>query len=84
MKKTVLVMVLFGLLLKGYAQEKHDTVFVRSTFRTMLKEDENELQEAGINTEILPLLLDKIKYDMEEKHQKGIDTREKNGRTFSV
>jgi para-nitrobenzyl esterase len=30
MKKTVLVMVLFGLLLKGYAQEKHDTVFVRS------------------------------------------------------
>jgi tetratricopeptide (TPR) repeat protein len=55
-----------------------------STFRTMLKEDENELQEAGVNTEILPLLLDKIKYDMEEKHQKGIDTREKNGRTFSV
>ena len=55
-----------------------------STFRTMLKEDENELQEAEVNTEILPLLLDKIKYDMEEKHQKGIDTREKNGRTFSV
>ncbi len=39
-----------------------------STFKTMLNEDEGELQEAGVNTDILPLLLDKIKYDFEEKN----------------
>jgi len=39
MKKTVLVMVLFGLLLKGYAQEKHDTVFVRSNTKMALLKD---------------------------------------------
>ena len=39
MKKTVLVMVLFGLLLKGYAQEKHDTVlFVPIPKMALLKD----------------------------------------------
>lgn len=35
------------------------------TFQTMLGEDENELKEAGINTSILPIILDKIRYDKE-------------------
>lgn len=37
-----------------------------SAFRAMFKEDEGELLGAGVNTEILPLLLDKIKYDTDE------------------
>ena len=34
-------------------------------FQSMLAEDENELQEAGVNTSILPIILDKIRYDKE-------------------
>ncbi len=37
------------------------------TFTAMLHEDEDELQEAGVNTEILPVILDKIRYDQGEK-----------------
>ena len=33
-------------------------------FRSMLAEDEEELQEAGVNTAILPIILDKIRYDL--------------------
>ena len=33
------------------------------TFQSMLDEDEEELQEAGVNTGILPVILDKIRYD---------------------
>jgi hypothetical protein len=32
----------------------------------MLHEDEDELREAGANTELLPIIVDKIKYDQEE------------------
>ncbi len=35
------------------------------TFRAMLAEDEDELQEAGVDTDILPVILDKIRYDGE-------------------
>lgn len=35
------------------------------TFKSMLAEDENELQEAGVDTEILPVILDKMRYDTE-------------------
>ena len=35
------------------------------TFQSMLAEDESELQEAGVNTAILPIILDKIRYDQE-------------------
>lgn len=34
-------------------------------FQAMLNEDEDELREAGVDTEILPLILDKIRYDEE-------------------
>lgn len=36
------------------------------TFETMLAEDEDELQEAGVDISILPVILDKIRYDKEE------------------
>lgn len=36
------------------------------TFQSMLAEDEDELQEAGVDTSILPIILDKIRYDKEE------------------
>jgi hypothetical protein len=36
------------------------------TFSAMLHEDEDELREAGANTELLPIIVDKIKYDQEE------------------
>jgi Tetratricopeptide repeat. len=35
------------------------------TFRSMLSEDEDELQEAGVNGDILPIILDRIRYDEE-------------------
>lgn len=38
-----------------------------NAFRAMLNEDEDELQEAGVNTDILPVILDKMRYDGEEK-----------------
>jgi len=41
-----------------------------ATFRSMLAEDEDELQEAGVDTAILPVILDKIRYD-EEGNQTG-------------
>lgn len=34
-------------------------------FRAMLAEDEDELQEAGVDTRILPFILDKLLYDAE-------------------
>jgi len=37
------------------------------TFRSMLAEDEKELQEAGVNTALLPIILDKIRYEEEKK-----------------
>ncbi|MCE5179328.1 MAG: hypothetical protein LLF81_09320 [Porphyromonadaceae bacterium] len=33
-------------------------------FRSMLTEDEDELQEAGVNTALLPIILDKIRYEI--------------------
>lgn len=33
-------------------------------FRSMLAEDVEELQEAGVNTAILPVILDKMRYDL--------------------
>lgn len=36
------------------------------TFQTMLHEDEKELKKAGVNTAILPVILDKIRYDKEQ------------------
>ena len=33
-------------------------------FRLMLADDEDELQEAGVNTNILPVILDKMRYDL--------------------
>jgi hypothetical protein len=38
------------------------------TFATMLHEDENELRVAGVNIELLPIIMDKIRYDQEENH----------------
>jgi predicted enzyme related to lactoylglutathione lyase len=35
-------------------------------FISMLHEDEDELREAGANTELLPIIVDKIKYNQEE------------------
>lgn len=35
------------------------------TFQTMLAEDEKELKKAGVDTTILPVILDKIRYDKE-------------------
>lgn len=35
------------------------------TFETMLSEDKKELKEAGVDITILPIILDKIRYDME-------------------
>jgi hypothetical protein len=32
----------------------------------MLAEDEDELLEAGVNSHILPIILDKIRYEEEE------------------
>lgn len=37
------------------------------TFRSMLAEDEDELQEAGVNTAILPIILDIMRYEWEGK-----------------
>lgn len=37
------------------------------TFASALTEDEDELQEAGVDIRILPLILDKMRYDAEEK-----------------
>lgn len=34
-------------------------------FQSMLAEDKDELREAGVNTAILPIILDKIRYDRE-------------------
>ena len=34
------------------------------TFRSMLAEDEDELEEAGVDISILPIILDKIRYDI--------------------
>ncbi|OJV79873.1 MAG: hypothetical protein BGO34_20445 [Bacteroidia bacterium 44-10] len=34
-------------------------------FQSMLAEDEKELNKAGVNTSILPIILDKIRYDKE-------------------
>lgn len=36
------------------------------TFQSMLAEDEDELKEAGIDITILPIILDKIRYNQEE------------------
>ena len=36
------------------------------TFTSMLAEDEDELLEAGVNSHILPIILDKIRYEEEE------------------
>lgn len=36
------------------------------TFRSMLAEDEDELQEAGVNSNILPIILDQIRYEEED------------------
>ncbi|HBB00779.1 MAG: hypothetical protein A2W86_12045 [Bacteroidetes bacterium GWD2_45_23] len=35
-------------------------------FRSMLTEDEDELQEAGVNTALLPIILDKIRYGVND------------------
>jgi tetratricopeptide (TPR) repeat protein len=35
-------------------------------FISMLHEDKDELREAGVNIELLPIIVDKIKYDQEE------------------
>lgn len=40
------------------------------SFRSMIAEDEEELQEAGVNTDILPVILDKIRYDTEKDTEK--------------
>lgn len=36
------------------------------TFQSMLAEDERELKDAGVDPTILPIILDKIRYDQEE------------------
>lgn len=36
-----------------------------TVFKSMLEEDIDELQEAGVNTDMLPILLDTIRYDNE-------------------
>ena len=35
------------------------------SFRSMLADDENELKEAGIDTDILPVIIDSMQYDQE-------------------
>ena len=35
------------------------------TFASMLAEDEDELREAGVNSNILPIILDKIRFEEE-------------------
>ena len=37
-----------------------------SAFKTLLYDDEEELKQAGVDTTILPIILDKIRYDKEE------------------
>jgi tetratricopeptide (TPR) repeat protein len=41
-------------------------------FRMMLLEDEDELQEAGVNTAILPIILDSLRYEKEKIIKPGL------------
>ena len=37
------------------------------SFREMLAEDESELKEAGVDTEVLPVIIDRMQYDLDEE-----------------
>ncbi len=51
-----------------YSQSKRKAESMDS-FQAMLADDEEELQQAGVNTSILPIILDKLRYDEEEEQK---------------